>query len=522
MRPILVTAILVALIGPRPELIGLFIGLLLLSARKWRLLAAVGAGLVAIVFGFRIHFVTNPTGGYFFLNWISIPFTLGWILFLIWAREALRRGFPQRGIQLAIDVILALTALLLGCASPQTRTLPIAFYLPIAALFLIALELEQALHGGSIKEDHSAIAFVLALFGISGAMKGAVSISLIGPLATLGFPLFATAQLRFMIGGADEIVLSSHRLSISGFLLSSFLVSSVFTIAAVGFVKGSPAYAITPAVAILGLLAIQRAGHRIKSSRLIMPEGDRFTFGIKFAALSLDDAVMRVEQMLKEKGRGRIVVTPNSASVIKAERNPALFTAYKQADLVLPDGIGVVWASRLLGTPLPTRVTGVDLVERILSRVGASGTRVFLLGGRPGVAARAAVRLKARYPDLIVVGTHHGYFHNDDKVIKTIAAANPDLVLVGMGVPRQELFMLTARERLPGAVMIGVGGTLDLFAGDCRRAPIIWQRFGLEWLYRLFQNPRRITEVFMVFKFASRVLLLWASLSSRQLAFQED
>ncbi len=522
MYPVAATVLLLAFIGPRLELVGLFLGLLLLSVRKWQPVSAVGAALAAIGFGFRVRFVTDPTGGYFFLNWISIPLTLGWILFIIWTREALRRGFPQRGIQLAIDMILVLTALLLGLASPQTRTLPVAFYIPIVSLFLIALELKRALNDASIKEDHSAIAFMLALFGISGAMKGAVSISLIGPLATLGFPLFATAQLKFMIGGADEIVFSSHRFSITGFLVTSLLVSSAFTIAAVGFAKSTPAYAIVPVALTLGLLVFQRVGSGSKRSRLIVPEGERFAFGIRFAAISLDDAVVRVERMLREKGNGRFVVTPNSASIIKAEMEPALLTAYEQADLVLPDGIGVVWASRLLGIPIPMRVTGVDLVERVLSRAGASGTRVFLLGGRPGVAARAAARLKARYPDLIIVGIHHGYFHNDDKVINTIAAANPDLVLVGMGVPRQELFMLTARAKLTGVVMIGVGGALDLFAGDCRRAPEIWQRLGLEWLYRLIQNPRRIAEVIMVFRFAIRVLLLWVSLLSRRLALQED
>jgi len=523
-RFFVIPAALFLLVGPRLELIGLSLGILLLCRRDG-ILTAIGAGLVAVGFGFRVRFITDPTGGYFFLHWLSIPFTFGWIVFLIWAREALRRGFPRRGTQLAIDGILVCTALLLGMASPQTHASPIAVYIPLAILVFLVLETGWALKGGSIRRDHSIVAFGLALFGISGAMKGAVSISLLGPLAAIGVPLFATAQVMFVSGGAGDIVLPrflSRRFSPGGFMLASLLLTSAFAVAAVSFAQGNPGYALIPAAALPVLWGARRIRVRFRAL-LVAARGEKKSIlGVGFDDLRLEAAVRRVEEMAADKTRARIVVTPNSTSLIMAGRDPNLLSAYAQADLVLPDGIGVVWASRILGAPLSERVTGVDLAERLLSRAGASGMRVFLLGGRPGVAARAAVRLMARYPGLKIVGTHHGYFEDDDEVIRRIAGVNPELVLVGMGVPRQERFMLNARGKLAGTVMIGVGGALDLFAGDCRRAPEGWQRLGLEWFYRLLHEPHRIARVLSIPVFIGRALSAWLIFSSFRLSSEED
>lgn len=525
-RFFIIPAALFPLVGPRVELIGLSLGiLLLLCGRKWGILATIGAGLVAVGFGFQVRFITDPTGGYFFLHWLSIPFTFGWIVFLIRAREALRRGFPRRGTQLAIDGILVFTALLLGLASPQAHTSPIALYLPFASLLFLILETGWALRGGSIRTDHSVVAFGLALFGVSGAMKGAVSISLLGPLAAIGVPLFATAQVMFVSGGAGDIVIPrffSRRFSRAGFILTSLLLTSAFAVAAVSFAQGNPGYALVPAAALPVLWVLRRNRARFRTPGVAARGGRKFIFGVGFDDLTLDAAVLQVERLAADKTKARIVVTPNSASLIKASKAPDLFSAYAQADLVIPDGIGVIWASRLFGTPLSARVTGVDLAERLLSRAGASGTRVFFLGGRPGVAARAAARLKAQYPGLTVVGAHHGYFADDNEVIGKIAGAKPDLVLVGMGVPRQERFMLNARGRLAGTVMIGVGGALDLFAGDCRRAPKGWQQLGLEWFYRLIHDPRRIVKVLLIPRFIGRALSAWVILSTFRLASEED
>ena len=160
------------------------------------------------------------------------------------------------------------------------------------------------------------------------------------------------------------------------------------------------------------------------------------------------------------------------------------------ADLVLADGIGDLVIGRILSTPLPERVTGADLVPRLFSRLAAASGSVFLYGGKPGVAERAAEAVRRNYPGLRIAGTENGYISDDTSLLRRLHALKPDLVLVGLGAPKQELWMCGNRDT--DCVMIGVGGLLDVLAGDIPRAPLHWRRAGLEWLYRLLREPRRI------------------------------
>ena len=509
-RFLAIPGILLVVIGPRVELLGIALGIGVLVLGRGNKFSAVAAGLIAVGTGFRIEFITDPAGGYLFLDWIAIPFTCAWIVLLIWAREGLRRVVPQRGPQLGFDLTLAVTILLLSFASPQTRESPIAASLPVATIAFVLLGLVRALRGGSVREDHAVVAFALGLFGISGAMKGAVSVSLLGPLVALGVPLFATARLGAVTGT------SSLRLP-SRSLLAWGIGAAGFAVAVVGFAQGHPEYALVVAGILFFTWGAYRTLAGVRADDFGMHDRRVYLFGIGFDPVTLDEATRWVEGMIRA-GRAAVVVTPNSPGVIRALSDPVLRSSYASADLVIPDGIGVVWASRLFGRPLPARVTGVDLAARLLAR---PGIRVYLLGGRPGVAIRAADRLQAHHPGINIVGTHHGYFTKPDAVVERIAAARPDLVLVGMGVPQQERFMRAARTRVPG-VMIGVGGALDLFAGDVPRAPIAWQKLGLEWCYRMIRQPRRVKAVVSIARFSGRALLAWAVLSFIRLSAQAD
>jgi len=221
--------------------------------------------------------------------------------------------------------------------------------------------------------------------------------------------------------------------------------------------------------------------------------------------VTLEEAANASAAML-HSGGSHIIVTPNTVSLMRAQANARLLEAYDRADLVVADGVGVVWASRLLGVPLPERVPGIALAEELLQRACTHASRVFLLGGREGVALRAKEHLLKRFPGLDIVGVQHGYFSNEDEAIASIRAARPDMLLVGMGVPRQELLMLRVRQGLDVGLMIGIGGALDVFAGDRTRAPRFWQRVGLEWLYRLFQEPRRMRDALLIPRFMLLVL----------------
>ncbi len=227
-------------------------------------------------------------------------------------------------------------------------------------------------------------------------------------------------------------------------------------------------------------------------------------------------------EALVERGRGGFVVTPNVDHVVIAERSEPFRAAYASAALSLADGQPIVWASRLLGAPLPEKVSGSDLVLPLMERAASRHWRVFLLGAAPGVAAAAAERLR-RERGVDVVGTcaprvRIGPGDPDpegDAAVEAIRAARPALVLVAFGAPKQEIWMHRRLQALAPAVLIGVGGSLDFVAGRIRRAPRWVSRAGLEWLYRLLREPRRLWRRYLVddLEFAA---VLWRALRRRR------
>ena len=215
--------------------------------------------------------------------------------------------------------------------------------------------------------------------------------------------------------------------------------------------------------------------------------------GVAFDALTLGEAEERADALLCS-GAGGYIVTANPEIVLRCREDAAYAAAVNGAKLVLADGVGDLCAARILGTPLPGRVAGADLVPRLLARLAERGGSVFLYGARPGVAERAGESLQSACPGLRIAGTENGYISDETALLEALEREKPDLLLLGLGAPRQELWMARNRQKI-NAVMIGVGGLLDVFAGDIPRAPETWQRLGLEWLYRLLCEPRRFKRV---------------------------
>ncbi len=213
--------------------------------------------------------------------------------------------------------------------------------------------------------------------------------------------------------------------------------------------------------------------------------------GVGVDAITPKEALDRATELAAASGC-RYVVTPNPEILWLARKQPQLRQALNEADLVVPDGIGVVYAAKILGTPLPGRVPGIELAAGLLQRMAETGEPVYLLGAKPGVAERAADRLRTQYPGLSIVGTGDGYFREDEPVIARINACKPRLLFVCLGFPRQELWMARYRDRIDAGLMLGLGGSLDVFAGDVKRAPEFWRRLNLEWFYRLIRQPSRI------------------------------
>jgi N-acetylglucosaminyldiphosphoundecaprenol N-acetyl-beta-D-mannosaminyltransferase len=203
----------------------------------------------------------------------------------------------------------------------------------------------------------------------------------------------------------------------------------------------------------------------------------------------------------------RQICTVNPEFIIDANRDQKFADALRRADLRVPDGVGVLWAARLLGAPLRQRVTGSDGIYQICERAAREGWRVFLLGAGPGVAERAAQLLMARYSGLQVVGTYAGSTTDAEwpAIQGRLAAARPDILFVAYGHPRQDLWIDAHRHELPVKVALGIGGALDFVAGVAQRAPLWVRRLGLEWLHRLIRQPWRWRRMAKLPVFALRV-----------------
>jgi N-acetylglucosaminyldiphosphoundecaprenol N-acetyl-beta-D-mannosaminyltransferase len=227
------------------------------------------------------------------------------------------------------------------------------------------------------------------------------------------------------------------------------------------------------------------------------PPGRRTLGHLPLDPVTMEGALDVVERLVK--GRGGAVFTPNVDHIVQAEDHARFREVYSRADLCLVDGMPVVWASRLLGRPVPEKVSGSDFVPMLLERAAERGWRVYFFGGRPGVAALAREKLRERLPALEVVGVDDSRVDVNDPasckpLIDQIGVTKPHIVLVALGAPKQELFIDQAREALSPAVLVAVGASLDFVAGIASRAPRWMSRNGLEWLYRLAQEPGRLSR----------------------------
>ena len=213
--------------------------------------------------------------------------------------------------------------------------------------------------------------------------------------------------------------------------------------------------------------------------------------GVGFDNVTMGEAVDRGMELLHSPGT-HYVVTPNPEIVEICRENLAARQAVNAADLVLPDGIGVVKGAGMLGTPLKEKVPGIEFAAGLMERMAAEGLSLYLLGAKPGVAEAAGERLAAKYPGLKIAGTHDGYFQEDGPVAEEIRQSGADAVFVCLGAPKQELWMARNAQATGAKLLCGLGGSLNIFAGTAERAPKFWCDHGLEWFYRLCKEPWRL------------------------------
>lgn len=229
--------------------------------------------------------------------------------------------------------------------------------------------------------------------------------------------------------------------------------------------------------------------------------------GVRVDVVDIPGAVEVIAGLIAGGGH-HLVATVNPEFIMRARADDRFAALLESASLCIADGWGVLWASRRLGLPLPERVAGSDLIAPLAERAAAAGWKVFLLGAGPGVAAAAADRLRARFPGLLIVGTHAGEAgpQGDAETIALLDRAGPQLVLVAYGAPKQEYWIARNLARLPAGVGIGVGGAFDFITGRVARAPVWMRRAGLEWLFRLLRQPWRARRMAVLPRFAIEVM----------------
>ena len=232
---------------------------------------------------------------------------------------------------------------------------------------------------------------------------------------------------------------------------------------------------------------------------LTLPQKSVRLFGIKVHALTESEALDNVESAINNRESLHIGML-NAAKVVNMKRNPALGEDVRSSNMILADGSSVFMASRMLRNPLPERVAGIDLMHGILKRGDKEGFRVFCLGATPEVSAITEAEIKKLYPGIIIAGMQHGYFSEEEEagVAQKITDSKADVLFVAITSPKKEQFMARWNKTMRVPVVHGVGGSFDVLAGKVQRAPLIWQKYGMEWLYRVKQEPGRLWQRYLV------------------------
>lgn len=233
-----------------------------------------------------------------------------------------------------------------------------------------------------------------------------------------------------------------------------------------------------------------------------------YIFGVPIHRVTMNEAVEILKGYLKED-RIHIVATPNAEIIMMAQKDEEYKKILNETNLNVPDGSGVVFASKVFNKPLKERVAGFDLMMEFVKWASHKDVSIYLLGAKPEVVEKAQSNLKNLYPSLKIVGFHHGYFNEkeEENIIEDINKRAAQVLFVALGAPKQEKWIYKNKEKLKVKIAMGVGGSFDVIAGKAKRAPEIYRKLGLEWLYRLIQEPWRYKRMSALPKFAFKVLL---------------
>ena len=473
-------------------------------------------GVVFAVFGPRISFIGLPDGQYIYLSdTASIVLSAFWIFVFPVVFQQLDNIPGMTGHLLAISMSLLLIVTVL---SPQK--MDDAFFMSCTGLALLAVFWSR--HGHMYRRLGEALS---AFWGVLIAGTSSIGVSkgitfsalLILPLGLFAIPLMETslhfASFAFLSRPQGAMVFYRKLISkgmdhpsavrcitavcaIIGAVIALFQLDgsrgTVLVLSAIVFFSG---------VTAIPLFRLYR--------NLDKKSQQKGLWGIHIDNVSMDYAVAKVRSLIDSGSRANLVATVNALALMQARRDMRYKSVLQRSAMTLADGSGLVWALRFLGVAVQERVTGIDFMARVTRLAAAEGWPVYLLGGTDDIVRGASERLREKYPDLVLAGCHNGFFDPSESpaIARGIRNAGAKILFVGMGLPRQEIWIDEFSEELGPIVAVGVGGSFDVVSGNLSRAPESWQRFGMEWLYRLLQEPWRWKRDIDLFFFCLHVVV---------------
>ena len=520
-----------------------------------KLILQMFISLIIIYAGIKIEFLRNPAspGGFVYFNFLSIPLTMLWIISLT---NSIGQTDELGDVTPYIVFIASLT--FLAVALLQRQGLLLAEILSFS-LVTVSFIFIKFFPRGKFSSFYMLFGFILAIISIVGVSKSTAALTLFIPLLILGVPLVDSSysvvssyvvqqgkvgdytdtesRLRqklqsygFSTRGANYTIIATS-LYLSFLALITFIYQSIYLLAF---------------MTIFGWLIFEMIRKKVSSGELIInkdSENNRINlFHVGIDRVDAKSVISQIEQFILSK-KSHLVVTPDTLAILRAQKDVEYYRIIQGANLVTPDGAGILWATSTLYQPLKERVAGIDIIQGICQLAAKKAYSIYLLGAAPGITKETSLKLMKKYPGLKIVGNHHGYFHasslsdkmfrcnieknantnvknkdseieynknkEEEIIIQEINDKKPDILLVGMGVPRQEKWIARnlKSKRLNVPVCMGVGGSFDVLSGKIPRAPIWMQKHGMEWVYRFIKQPKRTFHTLALFYFMSLVIM---------------
>lgn len=472
--------------------------------------------LLVIALGIKIEFLRDSTGGYWYLTNLSIPGTIAWLLVIT---NSVGQTDELGDITPAIVFIAAFTFFIVSILQKQsllTAEILSLILMIFSAVIIYLKKNDSHKKWNYFSSYYMFFGFMLAVIAIVGVVKSTAALTLLTPLLILGFPIVDTSYsfianylTNNYLGTFNESKLRQQLIE-QGFSWNGanmIIVSASIYLSMIAImISIKEDFYLLTAMTGIGYFVFYWLKQRVnKGSNIICCDesGKKvLLFGVPINRINCQQVLEHFDQFIDKK-QPHVIITPDTLAILRARKDRQYLEITQKADLVTPDGAGILWATAMLDMPLAERITGIDLINYICRLAVQKNYRLYLLGARKEIIEKAGNNLKVKFPGINIVGSHHGYFsentagddyglNEEEGIIQEIKDKRPDFLLVGMGVPKQEFWIFKHKDELGVPVCIGIGGSFDVLSGNIPRAPFWMQKHGMEWMFRLFKEPKRI------------------------------